>query len=220
MFMQSMIEKLNLKDEKNVLIQGLPSAIEKQFSKLPYAKNVTPLLRTRKIDFALLFAIHQNQMCAILSDVFPALHLDSKLWIAYPKATSKIVSDLNRDCSWQVLFDHDFEIDSQIALDHVWMAICFKKSEVAIASLANGDDDNSEAEDFDRVLVKLPAELEIFFIKHKKAKDFFKSLSVDDQKDMVSSIEDAKRADTKKRRLEAVQQKLLDGMNALAEKLN
>ncbi len=217
--MQSMIEKLNLKDEKNVLIQGLPSAIEKQFAKLAYAKNVTPLLRSRKIDFALMFAIHQNQMCAILSDVFPALHLDSKLWIAYPKPTSKIVSDLNRDCSWQVLFDHDFEIAEQTALDHVWMAICFKKLDMVSAGNATGDDDAAVNVEFDKRLVKLPAELEIFFVKHKKAKDFFKSLSVDDQKNMVNSIEDAKRADTKKRRLEAVQQKLLDGMKALAEKL-
>ena len=214
--MQSMIEKLNLKDEKNILIQGLPSSIEKQFAKLAYAKNVTPLLRTRKIDFALLFAIHQNQMCAILSDVFPALHTDSKLWIAYPKTTSKIVSDLNRDCSWQVLSDHDFEIDSQVALDHMWMAICFKKIDVAVANQSS-DDDNKDNEDFDRRIVKLPAEMEIFFVKHKKAKDFFKSLPVDDQKDFVSWIEEAKRADTKKRRLEAVQQKLLDGMKALAE---
>ncbi len=214
--MQSMIEKLNLKDEKNILIQGLPSSIEKQFAKLAYAKNVTPLLRTRKIDFALLFAIHQNQMCAILSDVFPALHTDSKLWIAYPKTTSKIASDLNRDCSWQVLFDHDFEIDSQVALDHVWMAICFKKADMAIAGGTN-DDEVKENEEFDRRIVKLPAEMEIFFVKHKKAKDFFKSLPVNDQKDFVSWIEEAKRADTKKRRLEAVQQKLLDGMKALAE---
>lgn len=216
--MQSMIEKLNLKDEKNILIQGLPSAIEKQFSKLAYAKNVTPLLRTRKIDFALLFAIHQHQMCSILSDVFPALYADSKLWIAYPKTSSKIVSDLNRDCSWQVLFDHDFEIDNQVPLDHMWMAICFKKLDMASANQGI-DDDGKDNEEFDRRLIKLPAELEIFFVKHKKAKDFFKSLSVNDQKNMVSSIEDAKRADTKKRRLEVVQQKLLDGMKALAEKL-
>ncbi len=218
MSMQSMIEKLNLKDEKNVLIQGLPSAIEKQFAKLPYAKNVTPLLKSRKIDFALLFAIHQNQMCAILSDVFPALHAESKLWIAYPKATSKIASDLNRDCSWQVLSDHDYEIESQVALDHVWMAICFKKLDVAALNLANGEEEMVENEEFDRRLIKLPAELEIFFVKHKKAKDFFKSLPVDDQKDFVSWIEEAKRADTKKRRLEAVQQKLLDGKKTLSEK--
>src|SRR5919206_2392887 len=106
----NLLEKLQYTEQKNILIQGLPSSIEKQFAKLAFAKNVTPLLKTRKIDFALVFAINQNQMCTILNDVFPALHTDSKLWIAYPKATSKIASDLNRDCNWQVLQDHDYEV--------------------------------------------------------------------------------------------------------------
>jgi hypothetical protein len=39
---QTLLEKLQLKDEKNLLIQGLPSAIEKQFVKLAFAKNLTP----------------------------------------------------------------------------------------------------------------------------------------------------------------------------------
>ncbi len=214
--MQSMLEKLNLKDEKNVLIQGLPSSIEKQFAKLSYAKNVTPLLKSRKIDFALLFAIHQNQMCAILNDVFPALHTETKLWIAYPKAASKIASDLNRDCNWQILQDHDYEAEGEVVLDHVWSAICFKKLDIAQDSVSADEERNNV--EFDKRLIKLPAELEIFFIKHKKAKDFFKSLPEISQKEYVSWIEEAKRADTKKRRLEAVQQKLLDGKKTLSEK--
>ena len=48
---QTMFEKLQLEDEKNLLIQGLPSTIEKQFSKLSFSKNVTQLLKIRKVDF-------------------------------------------------------------------------------------------------------------------------------------------------------------------------
>jgi len=36
---QTLLEKLQLADEKNLLIQGLPSSIEKQFSKLSFAKR-------------------------------------------------------------------------------------------------------------------------------------------------------------------------------------
>ena len=50
---QTLPEKLQLKDEKNLLIQGLPSSIEKQFVKLTFSKSITPLLKKRKIDFAL-----------------------------------------------------------------------------------------------------------------------------------------------------------------------
>ncbi len=124
---QSVLEKLELKEEKNLLIQGLPSSIEKQFVKLSYAKSVTPLLKSRKIDFALIFVINRNQLCNILDEVFPALHCDSKLWVAYPKTTSKIASDLNRDCSWQIFSDNEYEAVNQITLDHVWTSMLFKK---------------------------------------------------------------------------------------------
>lgn len=35
---QTVFEKLQLNDEKNLLIQGLPSSIEKQFVKVAFSK--------------------------------------------------------------------------------------------------------------------------------------------------------------------------------------
>lgn len=125
---QTILEKLQLKNEKNILIQGLPSSIEKQFSKLSFAKNLTPLLRSRKIDFALIFAVSENQLNSILEDIMPALKDESKLWVAYPKLTSKITTDLNREASWKKLMDADYESSEPVSLDHVWHASYFKKS--------------------------------------------------------------------------------------------
>jgi len=125
--LQTMFEKLQLHEEKNLLIQGLPSSIEKQFTKLSFAKNVTPLLRSRKIDFALVFAVNQNQLSSIMQDVIPALHEEGKLWIAYPKTASKIVSDLNRECSWTCIRNKGFEGIHETCLDHVWSAIRFQR---------------------------------------------------------------------------------------------
>ena len=128
---QTLFEKLQLKNERNLLVQGLPSTIEKQFVKLSFAKNVTPLLRIRKIDFALVFALNQKQLNDILSEVFPALHSEAKLWIAFPKSASKIVSDLNRACTWQCLRNEGFESTDEVVLDYVWSALQFKKSVIA-----------------------------------------------------------------------------------------
>ncbi len=124
---QTISEKLQLKEEKNVLIQGIPSSIEKQFTKLSFSKNVTPLLRSRKIDFALIFAVNQNQLTNILQEVLPALHEEGKLWIAYPKAASKIASDLNRACSWSCVTSHGYVGVKETVLDHVWTATRFQK---------------------------------------------------------------------------------------------
>jgi len=127
---QTLFEKLEFADEKNLLIQGLPSSIEKQFCKLSFAKNMTPLLKSRKIDFALVFAVNEHQLNGILRDVMPALKEDSKFWVAYPKTTSKIVTDLNRDSSWQQLTSAGYETVSEVALDHVWSAARFERPNV------------------------------------------------------------------------------------------
>lgn len=218
---QTLLEKLQLKDEKNLLIQGLPSSIEKQFAKLTYAKNVTPLLKSKKVDFALVFAISQNQLNNVLSEVFPALHAESKLWVAYPKTTSKIASDLNRDCSWECLTKKEYECVRQVALDHVWSAMRFKQidqipnrtrafSEVK-ASIVNGID-------FEKRLVKAPVDLDRLFTKHKEAKEFFTSLSFTNQKEYVSWIEGAKKEETRARRVETALEKLLAGKRNPSEK--
>src|SRR5207253_1219691 len=73
--------------------------------------------------------INVTQLNGILKDVIPALNPQGKLWIAYPKTTSKIASDLNRDCSWDVLTETGYEGVEQVALDHVWSAIWFKRNE-------------------------------------------------------------------------------------------
>lgn len=126
---QNLLEKLELREEKNILIQGLPSSIEKQFVKLSFAKNVTPLLKSRKIDFALVFAVSETQLSGILRDVLPALQDEGKFWIAFPKSSSKIVTDLNRECSWDCVRTAGFEEAGEVTLDHVWTAMRFNKCE-------------------------------------------------------------------------------------------
>ena len=206
--MQNLFEKLQLKDEKNLLIQGLPSSIEKQFAKLSYSKSVTPLLKTKKIDFALVFAVNQNQLCTIVKEVFGALHSNSKLWIAFPKSTSKITSDLNRDCSWNVLSDNGFEGTEQVTLDHVWSATRFAKSESFTVKEAAEKEAEVE-DDFDKNLVKLPVELESVLKKHSSAKEIFSALPPSHQKEYVNWIQEAKKAETKQRRAEAAIEKIL-----------
>lgn len=123
----NLLELLELENERNLLIQGVPSSMEKQFVKLSYAKSMTPLLRSRKVDFALIFAINHTQLCNILTEVLPAIHAKSILWIAYPRTSSKIASDLNRDCSWNMLCNNGYEPSHEIPLDHVWSALRFLK---------------------------------------------------------------------------------------------
>jgi len=126
MALQTAFEKLQYNNEKNILIQGLPSSVEKQFAKITFAKSVTPLLRVKKVEFALIFAVSKKQLTDILNDIVPALQPSAKFWISYPKPTAKIASDLCRDPHWQAIEDHNLEAVDYIELDNVWCATCFK----------------------------------------------------------------------------------------------
>lgn len=124
---QNLLEKLQLREEKNILIQGLPSSIEKQFVKLSFAKNVTPLLKSRKIDFALVFAVNETQLSGIIREVTPCLHDEGKFWVAFPKTSSKIVTDLSKACSWDCVRNAGYEEAGEVTLDHVWTAMRFNR---------------------------------------------------------------------------------------------
>jgi hypothetical protein len=212
----SAIEKLQLKDEKNILIQGLPSTLEKQFVKLGFSKNVTPLLKMRRIDFALVFAISHNQLKDILKDVVPALAEDAKLWIAYPKVSSKIVSDLSRACNWDCICQHGLESVRSIILDNVWCGMRFKKAEKIKRSFTS--DIELASIDFETRTIDTPVELQSLFAKNKKANAFFETLSFTNKKEYIIWINSAKKDETKQARLEATIEKLITGKRNPSDK--
>lgn len=216
---QSLLEKLQLNEEKNLLIQGLPSSIEKQFIKLSFSKNLTPLLKKRKIDFALVFAVSQRQLIGILKDIVPVLQEDAKLWIAYPKLTSKIASDLSRDKSWDFVSDHGFEAVRLIALDNVWTAARFKKPEVESKKKENFCSTNpAPGVDYKNRTIQVPQELQQLFNRNKPAAVFFDSLAFTHKREYVEWIISAKREETKARRLETTIEKLSAGKKNFSEK--
>ncbi len=213
---QTILEKLQLKEERNLLIQGLPSTIEKQFIKLSFAKNITPLLKVKKIDFALVFAISKHQLRDILKDVLPALNENAKLWIAYPKLTSKIVSDLSRDCNWECVAQLGYEAVRMISLDHVWCAMRFKKAEQVNHIFE--DTIHSEFVDKNARVITTPYELENLFIVNTEAKAFFDGLSFSNKKEYVVWINGSKKEDTKLARLKSTIEKLNNGKKNPSDK--
>jgi Bacteriocin-protection, YdeI or OmpD-Associated len=218
--LQNLLEKLQLSEEKNLLIQGLPSSIEKQFVKLAFAKNVTPLLKSRKIDFALVFAVSHYQLRSILGEVIPALHEKAKFWIAYPKLTSKIVTDLNRECSWDCIRTVGFDSVNEITLDHVWTAVRFQKTAPmkSLSRVSNTMYATKDGINYQTNLVATPDEFEKELRRSKTAHRFFEALSHSHQKEYVSWITNAKREDTRSRRMEVAIDKLIAGKRTPAEK--
>jgi Bacteriocin-protection, YdeI or OmpD-Associated len=211
---QTLLEKLQFKEEKNLLIQGLPSSIEKQFAKLAFAKSLTPLLKSKKIDFALVFVFNERQLASIAGEVLPAMGSEAKFWVAYPKSTSKIATTLHRDCGWECITGAGYESVRQVALDHVWTALRFKKANaLAILSRKAAKEPVLAAAGVDQHTrtIEVPNDLGIRLRRNKAASVFFDKLSFTDKKEYVIWVTSAKREETRSRRLELAIDKLTAG---------
>jgi len=206
---QTLLEKLQLKDEKNLLIQGLPSSLEKQFIKLNFAKHVTPLLKSRKVDFALVFAFSHKQLTEILKEVMPVLGPDAKFWIAYPKLSAKIACDLSRDVNMDFLQDHGYETVRMIALDNVWSGVRVKKADAnAKKSTAFSSENPAPGIDYKNKTVQVPEMLQELLDDNKKAAAFFEKLAFSHKREYIEWIVSAKKEETKAKRLETMMEKL------------
>jgi hypothetical protein len=215
----SLLEKLQLKEEKNLLIQGLPSSVEKQFLKISFSKNLTPLLKNRRIEFALVFAVSQKQLRDILAEVIPHLQPDAKLWVAYPKLTSKITSDLSRDASWDFISEHGYESVRAVAIDNVWSAIRFSRSAKRDSKRLHYSSANpAPGVDYRKRNIDVPSELQQLFNNNKPAAAFFDSLAFTHRREYVEWISSAKKNETRSRRLETTLEKLNAGKKNYNEK--
>jgi hypothetical protein len=78
-------------------------------------------------DVVVLFAADRAILEAKLPALLSQLHADAILWIAYPKLSSKLAGDLNRNVIGAAAPAYGLDTVSQIAIDDVWSALRVKR---------------------------------------------------------------------------------------------
>ncbi|WP_233531731.1 hypothetical protein [Paenibacillus alkalitolerans] len=74
----------------------------------------------------MLFANNAEEVREWVPKVIPALKEDAIFWIAYPKQSSKIKTDINRDILFGIVQDISFRPVSNVAIDDKWSALRFR----------------------------------------------------------------------------------------------
>jgi hypothetical protein len=49
-----------------------------------------------------------------------------RLWISYPKQSSKVPTDINRDILWKIFPNNEWRPVTQISIDEIWSALRFR----------------------------------------------------------------------------------------------
>ncbi len=136
--MEKTIRKLGYKGETPVLIINAPETFKAEAFPIFAGKVVEKVLppgEPASFPFVMLFARNLAEVSAMKASAVTASAADGKLYICYPKKSSKnYQSDLSRDIVWPLLGEFGYEPVSLFSLDEDWSAMRFKKAE-AIKSL-------------------------------------------------------------------------------------
>ena len=129
--MSEIFKKLNLKEQKEILVLNSPESFEPEVYNVAL-EGITVRRspgEVEAIDFSLAFVIRQEELDQISAAVTQKARGDAVIWFAYPKGTSKKYKcEFNRDTGWGKLGTAGFEPVRQVAIDEDWSALRFRRA--------------------------------------------------------------------------------------------
>lgn len=119
--MKETIKKLKFRD--SAIVINAPAALEKEFIKLGFK---TSLDKKVKSTNTLVFIHNNTGYLDFLNKQLKNIEPDSVLWFAYPKGTSKIKTDINRDTIRVTGEEFNITTVTAVSIDDTWSALRFR----------------------------------------------------------------------------------------------
>lgn len=126
MSLSPLAKKLHIRHGYRIALLNAPADMADLISPLPAGTEVITSA-TGKADLVLLFVQNSAELATWIKQATTLLGDASNLWVAYPKLSSKIATDLTRDQGWQPLTSLDFGAVANVAVDTTWSAVRFRR---------------------------------------------------------------------------------------------
>jgi hypothetical protein len=100
----TIVQKLKIKEGAVLLSLNAPADFKKNMGALSAGAKIVTAGKT--YDQVHWFVLNKSQLEKELDKVLKLLKADTVIWIYYPKGSSKLQTDLNRDKGWETLMSH------------------------------------------------------------------------------------------------------------------
>jgi hypothetical protein len=128
--MSSIFEKLNLKNQKRIVVLNAPETFERELAALHDVTILRRLEGIEAVEFSLAFVTRQKELDTLAKSIALLAKGDAVVWFGYPKGTSKRYQcEFNRDTGWAVLGKLGFEAVRSVAIDEDWTGARFRRVE-------------------------------------------------------------------------------------------
>lgn len=80
--------------------------------------------------FVQLFVKNEQETRDQVPKLIPRLADDAVFWVTYPKQSSKVKTDINRDILWKIIeASTDYRLVANVAVDQVWSAVRLRRKD-------------------------------------------------------------------------------------------
>jgi hypothetical protein len=146
-----------------------------------------------------------------------AVKTDGLLWMCYPKGSSKLKTDLNRDRGWSVVQEAGWEGIALVSVDEIWSAMRFRPMGAG-ARVRVTPAERKAANVEPAAPLEAPADLQEALDANAQASLFFEKLAPSHKKEYIRWIMEAKREETRVSRVRKTIEKLNDGLKRPSDK--
>jgi len=122
-------KKLRLGEGDSVLVINSPGDYREILASVP-AGVVISEEPNGEFDFVHLFACNRADLDRYIDVALDAVTYDGLLWVSYPKGSSKVETDINRDSIWELLKEKGIRPVTQVSVDSTWSALRFRPEEM------------------------------------------------------------------------------------------
>ena len=129
----TLIKKLGIKPKQRFIILNAPEGYsERIITLLPLdVELVTTPTSADNYDVVLQFVRNKTEVEKDTPIAIEIVKPGGRLWLSYPKQSSKVPTDINRDILWKIFPNSEWRPVTQISIDEIWSALRFRlKSEV------------------------------------------------------------------------------------------
>lgn len=202
--------KLKIAAGQRVLLLNADAALRDELMRL--SGITVDEKATGDYEVSIAFCTDKQGFEKILPKLTRAYKARSLLWIAFPKKSSGMQSDLGMYEGWEALSGSGFEGIAMISLDDTWSACRLRpSSEIKRTNVSNKEipaNDFGDYVDVENKTIRTPEDLASALDQYPAAKAFFETLSYSHRKEYVIWILSAKRAETRSDRVQKTIAKL------------
>jgi hypothetical protein len=122
---KSIVQKMMVKAGHKILFLNAPKSFVKSIGELPAGAQViaSPV---EAADVAIVFVQSRKELESQLGILKKKVKPAVILWVAYPKGTSGVKTDINRDTIREYASDIGFQAVAMFAIDETWAALRLK----------------------------------------------------------------------------------------------